>query len=97
MDNQGVQLIATLAKGSAEFLADKFIDPDTKRWGRMDAAVWSEYVKWLWDSDLLTTGMQSRHPDGGRTFSLDDLRAGNAGEKIPLESVPVVFTNDYLP
>lgn len=86
-----------LAKGSAEFLADKFIDPDTKLWGRMDASVWSEYVKWLWDSDLLTTGMQSRHPDGGRTFSLDDLRAGNAGEKIPLESVPVVFTNDYLP
>jgi len=41
--------------------------------------------------------MQSRHPDGGRTFSLDDLRAGNAGERIALESVPVVFTNDYLP
>jgi len=86
-----------LAKGSAEFLADKFLDPDTKRWGRMDGAVWSEYVNWLWESGLLTTGMQSRHPDGGRTFSLDDLRAGNAGERIALESVPVVFTNDYLP
>jgi hypothetical protein len=37
------------------------------------------------------------HPDGGKSFSLDDMRAGKAGEKIPLESVPKVFTNEYLP
>jgi hypothetical protein len=41
--------------------------------------------------------MQSRHPDGSKSFSLDDMRAGRAGEKIPLESVPKVFTNEYLP
>jgi hypothetical protein len=46
---------------------------------------------------LLTEGTQSRHPDSGRTFSLDDLRNGNAGKRIPLESVPSVFTNEYLP
>ena len=63
----------------------------------MEDEVWSNYVKWLWDADLLTTGMQSRHPDGGKSFSLDDLRAGRAGEKIPLESVPKVYTNEYLP
>ena len=62
----------------------------------MEDAVWSEYIQWLWDSGLLTTGMQSRHPDGGATFSLDDLRAGKAGERIALENVPKVYTNEYL-
>ena len=51
----------------------------------------------LWEADLLTTGMQSRHPDGGKSFSLDDMPARKAGDKIPLESVPKVFTNEYLP
>jgi len=45
----------------------------------------------------LQDGAQSRHPDSGKTFSLDDLRAGKAGNKIPLDQVPTVFTNDYLP
>ena len=85
-----------LARGSAEYLADKILDPVTKKWGLMEDAVWSEYIQWLWDSGLLTTGMQSRHPDGGATFSLDDLRAGKAGERIALENVPKVYTNEYL-
>jgi len=93
-----------LALGSAEFLADKFLTTGTDgeggskpSWGKMDSAVWEGYVKWLWESDLLTTGMQSRHPDGTTTFSLDDLRAGKAGERLSLEAVPTVFTNAYLP
>mmetsp|Transcript_5522 Transcript_5522/g.18649 ORF Transcript_5522/g.18649 Transcript_5522/m.18649 type:complete len:193 (+) Transcript_5522:817-1395(+) len=93
----GLAIDPALAKGSAEFLSGKFLDPDTKEWGKMDAAVWDEYIDWLWESGLLTTGTQSRHPDGGKTFSLDDLRAGSAGERIPRDSVPVVFTNGYLP
>ena len=75
----------------------RFLDPETKAWGRMEARVWDEYVRWLWDRGLLTTGLNSRHPDGGATFSLDDLRDGKAGERIDLESVPTVFTNEYLP
>ena len=86
-----------LAQRSAAFLKDKFIGPDSASWGEMDEGVWREYIEWLWRAGLLTKGEQSRHPDSGRTFSLDDLRAGKAGERIPLESVPAVFTNEYLP
>mmetsp|Transcript_122090 Transcript_122090/g.352908 ORF Transcript_122090/g.352908 Transcript_122090/m.352908 type:complete len:356 (-) Transcript_122090:163-1230(-) len=97
IENDGFEVDAALALGSAEYLADKMVDPETGAWGRMEDAVWDEYIKWLWEAGLLTTGIQSRHPDGGRSFSLDDLRDGKAGERIPLASVPKVFTNDYLP
>ena len=95
-ENDGFEVDPALAQRSAAYLKDKFIGPSA-RWGEMDADVWREYVEWLWRAGLLTTGAQSRHPDSGRTFSLDDLRAGKAGERIPLESVPKVFTNVYLP
>eukprot|EP00429_Kryptoperidinium_foliaceum_P077936 CAMPEP_0176210144 /NCGR_PEP_ID=MMETSP0121_2-20121125/13994_1 /TAXON_ID=160619 /ORGANISM="Kryptoperidinium foliaceum, Strain CCMP 1326" /LENGTH=359 /DNA_ID=CAMNT_0017549171 /DNA_START=45 /DNA_END=1124 /DNA_ORIENTATION=+ len=95
-ENDGHVVDPALALGSAEYLADKFLDKDTRVWGRMDDGVWTDYVKWLWETGLLTDGMQSRHPDGGRSFSLDDLRAGKAGERIALESVPQVYTNEYL-
>lgn len=97
VENAGFAVDPALAVASAEYLAGAFLDPATGRWGAMDERVWSEYLQWLWDAGLLTTGMQSRHPDGGRTFSLDELRAGKAGQRIPLETVPKVFTNDYLP
>ena len=95
-ENDGFEVDPELARRSAAFLQDKFIG-SSGRWGLMEENVWDAYVRWLWDAGLLTTGAQSRHPDSGRTFSLDDLRAGKAGEKIPLESVPAVFTNEYLP
>jgi ABC-type nitrate/sulfonate/bicarbonate transport system substrate-binding protein len=96
-ENDGFEVDPALAQRSAAFLKDKFIGPDSASWGEMDEGVWREYVEWLWRAGLLTAGEQSRHPDSGRTFSLDDLRAGKAGERIPLESVPAVFTNEYLP
>ena len=37
--------------------------------------------------------------DSGRLVSLDDLRSNDpstVGEKIPLEDIPQVFTNDFL-
>lgn len=95
-ENNGCVVDPALAKGSAEYLADKFCDKDSGRWGLMQQEDWDNYLKWLWDAGLLTTGMQSRHPDGGKTFSLDDLRSGKAGERIKLEEVPAVFTNEYL-
>jgi len=63
------------------------------RRGAMKDEVWEKYIKWLWDHDLLTTGMQSRHPDGGRTFSL-------ARPDTPLSSDSFVFTHiapEYFP
>ena len=96
VENDGFEVDPAMAQRSATYLKDKFIGPNAS-WGEMDANVWREYVEWLWRAGLLTTGAQSRHPDSGRTFSLDDLRAGRAGERIPLESVPKVFTNEYLP
>lgn len=95
-ENDGFVVDPKLAQGSAEYLAEHFLDK-SGAWGRMEDEVWSNYIKWLWEADLLTMGMQSRHPDGGKLFSLDDMRAGRAGEKIPLESVPKVYTNDFLP
>uniref|UniRef100_A0A7S0T107 Thiamine pyrimidine synthase n=1 Tax=Mantoniella antarctica TaxID=81844 RepID=A0A7S0T107_9CHLO len=96
-ENNGYAVDPALAQGSAEWLSEHFIDKTTGAWGRMEEDVWTRYIAWLWEADLLTTGMQSRHPDGSKSFSLDDMRAGRAGEKIPLESVPKVFTNEYLP
>jgi len=39
----------------------------------------------------------SKQPDDTGPYSQDDMRAGKAGEKIDLASVPKVFTNEYLP
>lgn len=89
-ENDGHVVDPALALGSGEYLADKILDKDTRAWGRLDDGVWTEYVKWLWETGVLTDGMLSRHPDGGRSFSLEDLRAGKAGERIALESVPQV-------
>ena len=40
--------------------------------------------------------MQSRSPDGVRTVSLDDLRAGNAGDVLPPLEADKLFTNAFL-
>jgi ABC-type nitrate/sulfonate/bicarbonate transport system substrate-binding protein len=102
LENDGLEIDPGLAQKSAAYLRDKFIAAEAagaagRGWGRMEEEVWRRYVAWLWNMGLLTEGTQSRHPDSGRTFSLDDLRNGNAGKRIPLESVPSVFTNEYLP
>ena len=87
------------------------------RWGYQDPQNWAEYLKWLDEAGILTTALQSRHPDSGpglvslddlrkspppdspRLVSLDDLRSNDpvtVGEKIPLEDIPQVFTNEFL-
>lgn len=46
----------------------------------------SAFVDWLDKEGLLTDAKQSRNPDGNKLVSLDDLRGGNAGEKVPREA-----------
>jgi hypothetical protein len=54
--------------------------------------------RWLSESGLLTTKVPSREGQEG-TATLDGLRAGDAGEPIPLENVKVddMYTNVALP
>ena len=89
------------------------------RWGYQDPHNWSAYLEWLDEAGLITTALQSRHPDSSpglvslddlrtsrsplldsqRLLSLDDLRTNDpatVGEKIPLEDIPQVFTNEFL-
>ena len=63
----------------------------------MEERVGGGDVGWLHGAGLRTRGTQGGHPEGGRSFSLDDLGGGRAGERIPLEDVPRVYTNEYLP
>lgn len=51
------------------------------------------------DNGLLTTKVQSREAQEGVTATLDGLRSGDAGERIPRESVSAaaLYTNDFLP
>jgi hypothetical protein len=79
---------------STRYLADEgaFLDAASGAWGRMDASRWAAFVDWLHTSGLLTSAMQSRSPDGVNTVSLDDLRAGKAGEARAKPRVAVVHT-----
>ena len=98
------------AKPNSSFFSDG-------RWGYQDPQNWAEYLKWLDEAGILTTALQSRHPDSGpglvslddlrkspppdspNLVSLDDLRSNNpvtVGEKIPLEDIPQVYTNEFL-
>lgn len=60
---------------------------------------WETFLSWLSDAGLLTTKRQSRGPQSESTASLDDLRAGDAGDTIPRGSIEAaaLFTNDLLP
>jgi len=86
------------ARRSAVFLADKCCEPETGAWGTMSPARWESYISWMVSSGLMTTATQSRHPDAaGEKVSLDDLRAGKAGQPIAAADIPCVFTNKFLP
>lgn len=97
-ENSGVELDLGMVKESAAYIASNALASDGT-WGRMDPSVWDTYLKWLDEKGLLTPQLQSRHPDGDKTLSLDDLRAKqqDPGDRIPLASIPPVFTNDFLP
>ncbi|GLI71364.1 hypothetical protein VaNZ11_016553 [Volvox africanus] len=88
-----------VVRESQAYLSSHFLDA-SGRWGLMQPSVWSSFVDWLSDSGLLTRKVQSRQPQPGTlTTSLDGLRAGDVGEKVPREEVDVaaLFTNDLLP
>jgi hypothetical protein len=64
----------------------------------MEAARWDAFLDWLSAQGLLTTKVQSREAGEGAA-TLDGLRAGDVGDRIPREAVPAasLFTNDFLP
>ena len=97
-EHNSLDIDPEMARRSALYLADKCLDPSSGNWGVMSSEAWDTYVDWLCSSGLLTSSTQSRHPDSAADkASLDDLRAGRAGEPIPRDSVPCVFTNEFLP
>eukprot|EP00613_Pedinella_sp_CCMP2098_P046065 CAMPEP_0171843594 /NCGR_PEP_ID=MMETSP0992-20121227/15962_1 /TAXON_ID=483369 /ORGANISM="non described non described, Strain CCMP2098" /LENGTH=363 /DNA_ID=CAMNT_0012461219 /DNA_START=67 /DNA_END=1160 /DNA_ORIENTATION=- len=99
--DSGVALDLGMVQESAEFIAGYALREADGAWGVMDPAVWAKYLAWLDQTGLLTPQLQSRHPDGGKTLSLDALRAQQSkaarSTTIPLDSIPPVFTNDFLP
>ncbi|EFJ42027.1 hypothetical protein VOLCADRAFT_110035 [Volvox carteri f. nagariensis] len=87
-----------LVRESQAYLSSHLLD-GSGRWGLMSPAVWSSFVDWLSESGLLTTKVQSRNPQAETATTLDGLRAGDVGERIPRDVVDVaaMFTNDLLP
>ena len=65
----------------------------------MRAARWDAFLDWLSARGLLTSKVQSRGEGGEGTATLDGLRRGDVGERIPRGAVPAasLFTNAYLP
>ena len=78
------------------YTAKHFLDAG-KSWGKMATSKWNEYVDWLSEKGLLTEKVQSRVPSD-KTTSLDGLREGDVGAKIPRDSIKVedLFTNNLL-
>lgn len=100
--DSGVALELGMVQESAAFIAKHALRDGDGAWGVMDPQVWADYMAWLDEMGLLTPQLQSRHPDGDRTLSLDALRnlqkkKQQQAETIPLGSIPPVFTNDFLP
>lgn len=87
-ENNGHAVDPALALGSAEYLAEHFLDKSTGAWGRMEDDVWTNYLKWLWDADLLTTGMQSRRGGG---------EEGGAGWSLTLSSPHLSTLSCFIP
>jgi hypothetical protein len=61
------------------------------------AQSWSKFVAFLDGAGLLTHKVQSRGPAGHATTSLDALRAGGGGERVPPPAVEALATNEFLP
>nr|AHF22067.1 Thi5-like protein [Pyramimonas parkeae] len=93
----GFDLDAEMVRISQQDISSAYLDENGK-WGRMKADRWDAYLDWLSDSGLLTTFQQSRSPKPGVSASLDELRAGNAGERIPRESLDStkLFTSEFF-
>ncbi|KAL2918048.1 hypothetical protein HK105_202462 [Polyrhizophydium stewartii] len=87
-----------MVRDSARLIAADLLD-STGAWGRMDEAVWSKFLDWISDAGLLTTKVQSRKHGSEQTTSLDGLRSGDAGERVPRSSIRAsdLFSNRFLP
>lgn len=90
------ELDPKLVHASQELLSAQYLTT-SGTWGVMEPKRWSEYISWLSTEGLLTSYKQSRTPEIGVSVSLDELRAGNAGEPLAPEDVRDVYTNDFLP
>ena len=78
-------------------LGPAYLDGDGK-WGRQTPERWNAYLDWLDKEGLLTTYANSRQPVKGQSATLDGLRAGDVGERIPRDQVraEAIFTNEYF-
>ena len=82
---------------SMEILSRTFLTPEGS-WGSMERKRWDTYLDWLDENGLLTTYTNSRHPKEGISTSLDKLRSGQGGARIPRQEIDSrdIFTNDFL-
>ena len=83
---------------SLEILGPTFVDQNTGKWGHMSHERWDTYLDWLDENHLLTTFINSRQPKEGVSATLEQLRSGHAGPRIPRTSIDstTLFTNEYL-
>lgn len=82
---------------SHQYTAKHFLNAD-QAWGRMEEGKWDRFVDWLDEKGLITSKVQSRKGPSDTTASLDGLRDGDVGARIPRESIDVskLFTNRLL-
>jgi len=92
----GFEINHKLAHASQEVLSAQYLT-GSGAWGVMEPKRWSDYISWLAGEGLLTSYKQSRTPEIGVSVSLDELRAGNAGEPLNPDDFSDVYTNAFLP
>ena len=78
-------------------LSPSYLNSDG-RWGRQTKGRWDAYLDWLDEEGLLTTHANSRKPVKGQSATLDGLRAGDVGARIPRAQVRAesIFTNAFF-
>ena len=95
------KLDVEMCKESARELAScgAWLDPATKKWGRMGAPKWEAFIAWLAKEGLLTDAVPSRTPGTvPSSTTLDALRApGGAGAPVAPPDAATLYTNEFLP
>lgn len=83
-------------KESVSLAAETFCDAEGRAC-RMEEGKWAGFVDWLYDAGLMTTKMQSRGPASATKTSLDGLRGGDAGDRLPRNAVRAadLFTSSF--
>eukprot|EP00963_Diacronema_lutheri_P006358 scaffold544_cov320-Pavlova_lutheri.AAC.72 len=95
--HDSVSLDPAQVRKSQEIISKYYIAEDGK-WGRICKEKAHTLFKWLAESGLLTSLMQSRSPVPGVSTTLDELREGHAGDPVPCDEVnpDEIFTNQYF-